>query len=106
MSSEIKMMEGCTDRGRVLELARVCDARELEATMLRAWTAEKADDGEEGNKQLKDHRTGRRFDGATGLGFVISSAGRERKHAKGERGNVTQSPDLRRGQPRWHIYAR
>ena len=76
VSSEIKMVEGYTDRGRALELARVCDARELEATVLRAWMTAKADDGKEGNKQLKDHRTGRRFDGATGLGFVISSAGR------------------------------
>ena len=100
MSSEIKMIEGFTDRGRVLESARACDASELEATVLRAWTMAKVDDGEEGNKQLKGHRTGRRPDGTAGLGSVILSAGRERKHAKGERRNVSQSPDLWRGQPR------
>ena len=50
MSSEIKMTEGYTDRGRVLELARACDGSELEATVLRVWTTAKAGDGGEGNK--------------------------------------------------------
>ena len=45
MSLEIKMVEGYMDRGRVLELARTSDVSELEATVVRAQTTAKTDDG-------------------------------------------------------------
>ena len=87
VSSEIKMVEGYTDRGRVLELARACDASELEATVVRAQMMANKDDDEEGNKQLNGHKTGRRFDGAAGS---ASSSCRlaERESTRKERGEM------------------